>query len=394
MPIRKALEKLVVGNNIQHREKRRRAVIAAAVRVLLKRPNGYSDHYSDIKFLDGGGGGMVFRATDRRTGQQVATKFLIPNVDWDNTSVVSDFRKEYSILQKLQGEPHVVKLAEPNLITLRQGDGPWHLPATMPSSVSRTWLGINLQLYDGDLRRLVAEYGPSMQLLRAVLPQCLAGLQAIHRHGYVHHDVKPENMLYANGVVVISDLGLTMKRTKPVAADGATCQLIGTDYYMSWAEARHTADNGAGCDDPYADIESLANALYTMFVGKLPWDRRSLESSVRLREAMYAQAPSSLNSVRAVIMRLGYDARQRRVPAVKAAALSVAVKELKSITGDRSKPKPKPKTKSSIPAVKVKRKAAVGRKAVVKRKVVIKLPRCPAKYHRSKRTSKCERVRR
>jgi serine/threonine protein kinase len=348
MVIKTALEALVVGKDDRSRRANRSKIRKAAGHILTHEPNAYANRYRNIKFVDEGGVGMVYKAIDRKTGKPVATKFLIPISEWSTpqSDNLVKFKREFQIIKSLQGEPHVVQLASPKLVVLKSQNG--DLPRALPAGMAPTWYGYTLKLYSGELGELVYKYGNSMRMLNAVLPQALAGLQAIHRHGYVHHDVKLSNFLYGDGMIVISDFGLTVNRNKVrVAKDGALCDLAGTKDYMSLAEAQHRAAYGVGCNDPYADIESLANTLYRAFVDEFPWEHVKFEDSIPLRERMYERPPGRERTVKNVILQLGYDARHRRVAKVSRATLAKAVADLRVITGvDTQK---KDKTSSPSP---------------------------------------------
>ena len=326
----------MVGRNNESRRAHRRTNADVVREVLTEQPNGFSNHFANVQYVASGSFGLVFRAIYRGTNLPVAAKFLIPVPEWLHNGVARDFYNEFNIIKELQGERHIVKLEEPGLFHLKQVDGKsWYLPKALPPEVSTSWIGFTMHLYTGDVSDLVKKYGASLKLLKAVLPQCVAGLQEMHRRGYVHHDVKPANFLYGQGVVVVSDFGVATKVKRSIKPDGEMCGLMGTEYYMSYSEAIHQAANGVGCDDPYADIESLANAMYTVFVGTLPWDKVSFGDSIPMRHAFYQQRPSSSQTVpSSIIKRLGYFARQRRVGRVPLSTLQDAETSLAEITGE------------------------------------------------------------
>ena len=49
---------------------------------------------------------------------------------------------------------------------------------------------------------------PPEVVIRNVAFQTLQGLVYMHKHGYFHRDMKPENLLESNGMIKIADFGL------------------------------------------------------------------------------------------------------------------------------------------------------------------------------------------
>lgn len=116
------------------------------------------------------------------------------------------------------------------------------------------------------LQARVDESGPlgTEEILRIGM-QAAAGLEAAHRQGLVHRDVKPSNILLENSVerAMLSDFGLA--RAYDDASLTQTGILAGTPHYMSPEQAI------GGAIDHRSDLFSLGSVLYFMATGHPPF---------------------------------------------------------------------------------------------------------------------------
>jgi hypothetical protein len=100
----------------------------------------------------------------------------------------------------------------------------------------------------------------------AVALACAAGLEAAHRRGVLHRDVKPANLMFgANGTVKLTDFGIA----KIVGGDETMVtragEVIGTVSYMAPEQARGLPLS------PATDVYALATMLYQLLSGVLPF---------------------------------------------------------------------------------------------------------------------------
>ncbi|MEV6771744.1 protein kinase [Nocardia sp. NPDC051030] len=100
----------------------------------------------------------------------------------------------------------------------------------------------------------------------AVALSCAAGLDAAHRHGILHRDVKPSNLMFAaNGTLKLTDFGIA----KIVGGDDTLVtkagEIIGTPAYISPEQVRGQQLS------PATDVYALATMLYQLLSGVLPF---------------------------------------------------------------------------------------------------------------------------
>src|SRR4051794_13391370 len=197
-----------------------------------------------------GGMGVVYRATQLALGRPVALKLIATELAHD-VSFRQRFQRESQIAASID-HPNVIPVYEAG-----EADGS---------------LFLAMRYVDGtDLAALV---GREERLAPAravrILAQIAAGLDAAHRRGLVHRDVKPANVLLADEDehVYLTDFGLT-KRTTSRAALTRTGMFVGTLDYCAPEQIRGEPSDGR------ADIYALGCVLFRCLAGEAPYERDS-----------------------------------------------------------------------------------------------------------------------
>ncbi|HTT68122.1 MAG TPA: protein kinase [Gemmatimonadales bacterium] len=205
--------------------------------------------YAVERELGRGGMASVYLAEDLKHHRKVAIKVMHP--DLVRSVDAARFLREIGIAAQLS-HPHIVPLID-------SGEAGGRLYLVTP------------YVTGGSLRERLEREGPLplADVLR-IAEEAGAGLDFAHRNGFVHRDVKPENILFADGHAVLADFGIARAccgpERGPVAGVGVTEVgiAVGTPEYMS-----PEAASGDDVDSP-ADVYSLACVVYEMLTGEPP----------------------------------------------------------------------------------------------------------------------------
>jgi YVTN family beta-propeller protein len=226
-----------------------------------------------------GGMAVVYRAEDTRLGRKVALKLLTPQLA-DSEQFRQRFIRESRLAASLD-HPNIVPIYEAG-----EADGQLFI-------AMRYVLG-------PDLKGLLAEHGGQLPL-EWTLPlfrQIGRALDAAHRAGLVHRDVKPGNILVTNeerprsargGHVYLTDFGLTKRASELSGGLTGTGHFLGTVDYVAPEQIQGKPVGSA------TDIYALGCVLYECLTGQLPFRR---DDDAALLWAHLVEAPPPVAAVR------------------------------------------------------------------------------------------------
>ncbi|HET9708428.1 MAG TPA: serine/threonine-protein kinase, partial [Gemmatimonadales bacterium] len=229
-----------------------------------------ADRYAVEHELGRGGMATVYLARDVRHDRAVAIKVLEP--DLAAAFGAERFLREIGIAAQLS-HPYIVPLIDSG----EAGGLLYYVSPFVPGGSLRQRLDQDGRLPLKDALRIIEEVG--------------AGLDYAHRNGFVHRDVKPENILFADGHALLADFGIARAGAAPgkptVTAVGLA---LGTPEYMSPEQA--SGDQNLGSE---SDVYSLACVLYEMLTGAPPFDAGSPRATMAKQ---ISETPRPLRALR------------------------------------------------------------------------------------------------
>ncbi len=201
--------------------------------------------YTIKRELGHGGMATVFLAVQESLDRGVALKVMAPSLAADQT-FTARFIKEGKTIAKFN-HPHIVGVYDVGVADQHHYIAMEHISG-------------------GDLkRRLKARGALDPKDALRILVDVSSALSYAHKQGFVHRDVKSENILFRDdGSAVLTDFGIAKAADSGTRMTG-TGMSIGTPHYMSPEQARGKPVDGR------SDIYSLGIVLYEMLTGKVPY---------------------------------------------------------------------------------------------------------------------------
>src|SRR5258708_1838969 len=227
----------------------------------------FDGRYRILRKLGSGGMANVYLAEDQELGRRVAIKILNDRHAGDE-QFVERFRREAK---------NAAGLTHPNIVSIYdrgEAEGTYY---------------IAMEYLEGrSLKELVVSRGPApVNVAIEYAKQILSALRFAHRHGIVHRDIKPHNVLVdSDGRVKVTDFGIARAGTSQMTEAGS---IVGTAQYLSPEQAR-----GTGVDQR-SDLYSLGIVLYELVTGKLPFNG---DTPVEIAMKHLSQTPELPSSIR------------------------------------------------------------------------------------------------
>jgi serine/threonine-protein kinase len=203
----------------------------------------FDGRYRIQRKLGMGGMANVYLAEDEVLGRRVAIKILNERHAGDE-QFIERFRREAK---------NAASLSHPNIVSIYdrgEAEGTYY---------------IAMEYLDGrSLKELIVARGPApIPLAIDYARQILAALRFAHRHGIVHRDIKPHNVLVdAEGRLKVTDFGIARAGASQMTEAGS---IIGTAQYLSPEQAK-----GAPVDQT-SDLYSVGVVLYELLTGVVPF---------------------------------------------------------------------------------------------------------------------------
>ncbi len=255
-----------------------------ATQLLAGRHKGFRVGQHVIRDMLGRGGmGAVYLAEHLDLNRKVAIKILAPGKGEDQRLALERFLREARAAAALD-HPNIVRIFDVG----RHNDTPF----------------LVMEFVDGEtLQQALDRAGTIPPAFAAeCIAQAAAGLQHAHEKGFIHRDIKPANLIRDRfGAVKILDMGLARSGND---RDKLTEQLdegavVGTADFISPEQAINCPTV-----DARADIYSLGATLFTLIVGKTPFEGNTTQKLMQhqLRTApnlcdLDPQVPADLAAV-------------------------------------------------------------------------------------------------
>jgi beta-lactam-binding protein with PASTA domain/predicted Ser/Thr protein kinase len=227
-----------------------------------------------------GSGGMadVWLADDSHLQRRVALKVLHARFAQDK-EFVERFRREAESAAGLQ-HPNIVAVFDRG-----EFEGAYY---------------IAMQYLEGSTLKQLIDAGLTPEQAAGLIRQVLEGARFAHRHGVVHRDLKPQNVIVdAEGKATVTDFGIAQAGVSEITQAGS---VLGTPHYLSPEQAQGFEVTAV------SDLYSIGVMLYEALTRRVPFEADSAVAIAMKQVSQAPQRPSSINpqvspALDAVVMR-------------------------------------------------------------------------------------------
>ena len=259
----------------------------------LPNPAPTRSRYQVLSKLGSGSNVGAFRAVDRKSGNEVALKILLPAALSDNNRTLKQYQWEAKVLAKINHPNIASHVAIEDVDTLKV---------------------VITELLDGDsLESRLREGSISIDEAIAVFHQVAKGLGAAHEQGVIHRNLKPRQIhITTQGIVKVIDFRLAQCLRGATSKEALSGAVIGTPAYMSPEQTRGEAL------DERTDVWAFGCCLFESLTGQKPFNGESvadlmkevLESDPDFN-GLPAETPSHVRSMLPRCLEKNPDARLR-----------------------------------------------------------------------------------
>jgi serine/threonine-protein kinase len=225
----------------------------------------FDGRYRIVRKLGSGGMANVYLAEDEDLGRRVAIKIL--NERYANDDLfIERFRREAK---------SAAALSHPNIVSVYdrgEAEGTYY---------------IAMEVIEGrSLKELIMTRGPlPIAAALSYTHEMLEALRFAHRHGIIHRDIKPHNILIGERLKV-TDFGIARAGASQMTEAGS---IMGTAQYLSPEQARGAPVTAS------SDLYSVGIVLYEMLTGKVPFTG---DSAIEIAMKHLNEAPKPPSKIR------------------------------------------------------------------------------------------------
>jgi serine/threonine-protein kinase len=260
--------------------------------------------YTVLERIGSGGMADVWLADDSHLQRQVALKILHTRFAQDR-EFVERFRREAEAAAGLQ-HPNIVAVFDRG-----EFEGNYY---------------IAMQYLEGRTLKQVIDAGVTPEQAAGLIRQVLEGARFAHRHGVVHRDLKPQNVIVdAESKATVTDFGIAQAGVSEITQAGS---VLGTPHYLSPEQAQGFEVTAV------SDLYSIGVMLYEALTRRVPFEADSAVAIAMKQVSQAPQRPSSINpqvspALDAVVMRALEKEPGQRFQSADAfiAALDAALKD-------------------------------------------------------------------